>query len=65
MNVISKTEMNVKGVKRTVHLGEYNDNLDGFPARTYVNSKSVAGVVRQNIVGVRRFYPKGKNADLV
>jgi GNAT superfamily N-acetyltransferase len=65
MSFVSKTEMSVKGVQRTVHLGQYNDDLNGFPARTYVNSKSVAGVVRENIVGAKRFYPTGKNADLV
>lgn len=65
MNVVSKTEMSVRGTLRTVHLGQYNDDLNGYPARTYVNSRSVAGVVRENIVGAKRFYPTGKNADLV
>jgi hypothetical protein len=65
MNINSKTEMTVRGVNRTVHLGRFNQELNGWPARTYVNSKSVAGIVKENTLGVRRFYPTGKNAELV
>lgn len=65
MNINSKTEMTVRGINRTVHLGKFNQELNGWPALTYVNSKSVTGIVRENALGARRFYPKGKNAELV
>lgn len=65
MNINSRIEMSVRGVNRTVHLSKFNQELNGWPARTYVGQKSVAGIVRENSVGARRFYAKGKNAELV
>lgn len=65
MNVVNKVDMVVRGTLRTVHLARFSNKLDGYPARTYVNSKSVYGLVKENRLGAKRFYPSGKNAALV
>ena len=63
MNVVFSQELTVRGKKRNVHLGSYNHDIDGWRAKINLpGKKTVVGVVKENVNGVKRFYPTGKNA---
>lgn len=64
MVVKKVVEMNVRGVTRTVSLGNVTTNGSRI-ARMYVGGKTVTGRVFTNKLGVLRFVPTGANSYLV
>lgn len=62
------TQAMVRGKVRNVHLlTEYEDG--SYRAKIYVGNgrfrTSVAGVLKTNTLGHKRFYPNSKNSDLL
>ncbi len=56
--------MNVRGTERAVWKGS-PITASSWHARTYVNGKTVSGVLKQSSNGALRFTASGKNASLM
>lgn len=66
MNISFSQELTVRGRKRNVHFGSFDADLNGWRAKINLScnqgKKTVVGVVKENVNGVKTFYPTGKNA---
>lgn len=67
---MSKVNVSVRGVMKTVHLEkEVQPNCPlvnrEYRARTYSKGQTVSGTYREYKSGIRRFFPAGVNAELV
>ena len=63
MKVVHTLEMNVRGRKRNVHLGEYDADINAWRAKVNDGKVTITGLVRENVNGVKAFYARGKNAS--
>jgi len=61
---MQKVDMSVKGQNRRVYL-EKAINKNSWLARVYVGSSVVSGKLVKYSNGAKRFYPLGKNANLI
>jgi len=59
-----RVTMNVRGTEKTVWKGG-QISPSSWHARTYINGKTVSGVLRQTSNGALRFTASGKNASLM